>query len=113
LITTNPGPKQKFCLAKCPKTILGKSKLTHQFLTIRNSPLYPVTFFSDDENDPKIENVINSNKMATDAGKSSPEGHRSSIVEQEPHLTKPDHKKSLHVQSPILTNRKKFNSLQK
>ena len=93
--------------------MLGKSRSCHPFSTIRNSPLYPVTFFSDDENDPKIENVINSNKMAANAGKSSSEGHRSSIVGQDPHLTKPDHKKSPHVQSPILTNRKKFNSLPK
>jgi len=91
----------------------GKSRSSHRISKICKSPLYPVTFFSDDENDPKNENVTNDDKMATDAGKSSPEGHRSSIVEQEPHLTKPDHKKSLHVQSPILTNRKKFNSLQK
>ena len=72
-----------------------------------------MTIFSDDENDPKIENGIYGDKMAASAGKSSSEGHQSLIVGQDPHLTKPDHKKSLHVQSPILTNRKKFNSLPK
>ena len=51
--------------------------------------------------------------MATDAGKSYPEGYRSLIVDQEPHPTKPDHEKSPHVQSPIMTNRKKSKSLRK
>ena len=57
-----------------------------------------MTFFSDDENDPKIENVINSNKMATDAGKSSPEGHRSTGSRLKRSIAKADPGKSPHVQ---------------
>jgi len=39
--------------------LLGKSKLSHQFLTTRNSLLYPATLFSDDENgETKIAKII-------------------------------------------------------
>jgi len=70
-------------------------------------------YFHSSENIPKNENVNNDDKTIKDDRKSSLEGHRSLKVGQEPHLTKPDHERSLHVPSPILPNRNKIHSLQK